>query len=31
MSPSDYSVVGHMSDVVVQDIAQWVNLQQSAK
>jgi dienelactone hydrolase len=30
-SPSDYSVVGHVSDEVVQDIAQWVQSNQAAK
>ena len=30
-SPSDYSVVGHVSGEVVQDIAQWVKNNQAAK
>jgi hypothetical protein len=30
-SPSDYSVVGHVSAAVVQDIAQWVAKNQTAK
>ncbi len=30
-SPADYSVVGHVSDEVVQDIAQWVKRKQTAR